>query len=198
MSRVLKVFGTADERRQLVEDYGSVADYDAFTLVEVSDAVAKSIARTHLAEDITGQYLLRIGDAVADTSKPRVTSRGTVRPHKAYAGVKTPGPGRHHYIVQFVGPIKSSWLARVKNAGGEPRAPYQGFAYVVRADKRALAAISALPIVRWVGHLPHYATRGLRHETTARRRQAEGRHERRGAKDTHPRRRVHGAVLRSR
>ena len=164
MSRVLKVFGTAEERKQIVENYGSLADYDAFTLVEVGDAAAKSLARRHLVEDISSQYLLRIGDVVADTSKPRVTSRGTVRPHKAYAGTRAPGPGRHHYVVQFVGPIKSSWLARVKKAGGEPRSPFQGFAYVVRANKKAVAAIAALPIVRWVGHLPHnarlaYATR---------------------------------------
>jgi subtilisin family serine protease len=169
MSHVLKVFGTVDERRKLADEYGSVADYDAFTLVEVGDAVAKSLARTHLVEDITSQYQLRIGDAVADTSKPRVTRRGKVRPHKAYAGLKQPGPGRHHYIVQFVGPIKSSWLARVRKAGGEPRAPFQGFAYVVRADKNALAAIAALPIVRWAGHLPYNARLGY-----ATRRRLEG------------------------
>jgi serine protease AprX len=164
MSPVLKVFGPPAERIKLTEKYGTLADYDAFTLVEVGDAAAKSLARTHLVEDITSQYQLRIGDAVVDTSKPRVTESGTVRPHKAYAGLKQPGPGRHHYIVQFVGPIKSAWLARVRKAGGEPRAPFQGFAYVVRADKKALSAIVGLPIVRWAGHLPYaarlaYATR---------------------------------------
>lgn len=164
MSRVLKVFGTPDERRQLVDAHGSLADYDAFTVVNVSDAVAKRLSRTHLVEDITRQYLLRIGDAVVDTSQPRVTNRGRVRPYKAKADRLTRGPVRHHYIVQFVGPIKSSWLGRVKRAGGEPRAPFQGFAHVVRADERALSAIATLPVVRWIGHLPHearlaYATR---------------------------------------
>ena len=85
---------------------GSLADYDAFTLVEVGERRPRASPVQHLIEDISSQYLLRIGDAVADTSKPRVTSRGAVRAHKAYAGIKPPGPGRHHYIVQFVGPIK--------------------------------------------------------------------------------------------
>ena len=157
MARVLKVFGSAEERKQLAAKHRLLADYDAFTLLEVGDEQAKRVARTHLVEDITQQYRLPIGETVADTRQPRITARGVARPHRAYAGVKSPGPGRHHYIVQFVGPIKKAWLANVKKAGGEPRVPYEGFAYVVRMDKKALAAVAALPIVRWVGHLPHRA-----------------------------------------
>ena len=74
----------------------------------------------------------------------------------------------------------------MKKAGGEPRAPFQGFAYVVRADKKALAAIAALPIVRWVGHLPHKA----RVAFTTRRRLEGGKQkaaiERRGPQDAPP------------
>ena len=154
MARVLKVFGSAEERKQLAAKHKLLADYDAFTLLEVADQHAKRVARSHLVEDITQQYRLPIGDTVADTRQPRITARGVARPHRAYEGVKSPGPGRHHYIVQFVGPIKKAWLTRVRKAGGEPRVPYEGFAYVVRMDKKALAAVAALPVVRWVGHLP--------------------------------------------
>jgi serine protease AprX len=157
MARVLKVFGSAEERKQLAAKHKPLADYDAFTVLEVPDQEAKRIARKHSVEDITQQYQLPIGESIADTRQPRITARGVARPHRAYAGVKSPGPGRHHYIVQFVGPIKKGWLTKVKKAGGEPRAPYQGFAYVVRMDKKALAAVAALPVVRWVGHLPHRA-----------------------------------------
>jgi serine protease AprX len=154
MSRVLKVFGSTEERKQLAAQHKPLADYDAFTLFEVPDQAVKRLARKHLVEDITPQYQLPIGEIVADTRQPRITARGVVQPHRAYKGIKSPGPGRHHYIVQFVGPIKKAWLTKVKKAGGEPRAPYQGFAYVVRMDKKALAAVAALPEVRWVGHLP--------------------------------------------
>src|SRR5687768_1130943 len=157
MPRVLKVFGSVEERKQLAAAHTLLADYDAFTLVEVADQQAKRVARTHLVEDITDQYRIAIGDIVADTRQPRITARGVARPHRAYAGVKSPGPGRHHYLVQFIGPIKKAWLANVQKAGGEPRAPYEGFSYVVRMDKKALAAVASLPVVRWVGHLPHHA-----------------------------------------
>jgi serine protease AprX len=108
-------------------------------------------------EDNTDQYELPLGESRADAIPPQTRTRRTARPPRATARTKSPGPGRHHYIVQFVGPIKKSWLTRVKSAGGEPRAPYEGFAYVVRADRKAAAAIAALPVVRWVGHLPHRA-----------------------------------------
>jgi serine protease AprX len=157
MARVLKVFGSAEERKQLAAAHRPLADYQAFTLLEVSDKEAKDLARKHWVEDITDQYKLPVGDRVADTSRPRVTARASALPHPAYKGTKSPGPGRHHYIVQFAGPIKPSWLTGVRKAGGEPRAPYQGFAYIVRANKRSLAAIMALPFVRWAGHLPYKA-----------------------------------------
>ncbi|MCK7496523.1 MAG: hypothetical protein MZW92_40650 [Comamonadaceae bacterium] len=117
---------------------------------------------------------------------------GKLRAHPAYRNVKRLAPGRHHYLVQFIGPIKSAWLKAIKKAGGEPRAPYENFAYVVRANDRQRAAIAALPFVRWVGHLPHRAhwrrTGGA----------AEGRRPRRTARARKRPGRVHGRVLRAR
>jgi subtilisin family serine protease len=82
-------------------------------------------------------------------------SRGGTR--AAAPKSKPPGPGRHHYIVQFVGPIKRSWLAAVKRKGGEVRRPFAGFSVIVRADAKTLKAVQQLPYVRWTGHLPHDA-----------------------------------------
>src|SRR5687767_1198029 len=147
MTRVLKIFGSADEREKLAETYPTLASYDAFSLFEVSDQDARGLARKHLTEDITSQYHLPIGEPLGDTQQPRAAARATARAPRPPAKTKSPGPGRHHYIVQFVGPIKRSWLTQVKKAGGEVRAPYQGFAYVVRADKNGVAAIKALPMV---------------------------------------------------
>ncbi|MBI4649934.1 S8 family serine peptidase, partial [Candidatus Desantisbacteria bacterium] len=75
--------------------------------------------------------------------------------HPAYKGVKPSLSGRHHYLVQFTGPIKEEWLKAVKNTGGEPREPFADFTYVVRADELILEKIKNLPFVRWIGHLPH-------------------------------------------
>src|SRR5215218_424787 len=116
MSRVLKVFGAADDRKQLAAKHAVLADYDAFTLFQVDDPAARSIARKHLVEDITDQYRLAIGEpaaALRSRSHGR-SSRAMDLPHGAAA---SPGPGRHHSVVQFVGPIKKSWLTSVKKAG---------------------------------------------------------------------------------
>lgn len=157
MSRVLKVFGSADERKQLVAKHGALADYSAFSVIELSDGDAERLARKHLVEDITAQYKLPMGVPDAPTAGKSV-ARIAGRAQAAPKSKKSLGKGRHHYIVQFVGPIKQRWLVAVRKAGGEPRAPYQSFAYIVRADAKQLRAITALPFVRWTGHLP-YKTR---------------------------------------
>jgi len=156
MSRVLKVFGAADDRKQLAATHAVLADYDAFTLFQVDDPAARSIARKHLVEDITDQYRLPIGEPAA-ALRSRSNGRSSRAMDLTHGAAASPGPGRHHFVVQFVGPIKKSWLTSVKKAGGEPRAPYQAFAYVVRMDAKGVAAVSELPFVRWVGHLPHRA-----------------------------------------
>jgi serine protease AprX len=155
---VVKVFGSPKERASLGRDYTLLADYDAFTLLDVSESEVKILARRHLVEDITSQYALPISrPEVTRAPRPQAVARAAARRPATPASPKPPSPGRHHHIVQFVGPIKRSWLAGVTKAGGEPRAPFEGFAYIVRANARTLQAIKQLPYVRWTGHLPHAA-----------------------------------------
>lgn len=133
--RTLKVFCTPAERRQLARKYRIIERYDGFALLEASPAAAKELAVRHVVEDVTAE----------------------LRPPRGDDGRKRLPPGPHHYLVQFVGPIKRAWLTQVKREGGELRAPAGGFTVVVRARVTALARIRALPCVRWVGHLPHRA-----------------------------------------
>src|SRR5687768_10193452 len=155
---VLKVFGSPEERSELGRDYTLLADYDAFTLLEISESQARSLARRHLVEDITRQYALPLNrPEVTHAPRPQAVARAGARRPATPALAKPPSAGRHHYIVQFVGPIKRSWLTGVTKAGGEIRAPFENFAYIVRANARTLQAIKQLPYVRWTGHLPHAA-----------------------------------------
>jgi len=155
--RILKVFASGPEQAKLRERFEPVATYDAFVVLEVSEADAAALAASHLVEDITGEYAIRLADRVIDTSVPRVDATGKRRPHPAYRATRTPSPGAHHHLVQFVGPIKESWLKGVAKAGGEPRTSAGGFTWIVRASDAGVRKISALPYVRWVGHLPHRA-----------------------------------------
>jgi serine protease AprX len=155
MDRILKVFVSGDDQDRLAKRVEVLERYDAFVLAQAPPATAKRLAREYLTEDITDQYSIPVATGTIDTSTPRIDVDGATRAHPAYArGAKLP-PGAHHYLVQFVGPIKDAWLRGVKRAGGEPRQLWGDFTYVVRADEDAIAKIAALPYVRWTGHLPY-------------------------------------------
>src|SRR6266508_4860485 len=155
MNRILKVFATEAEQERLAETLDVIERYDSFVLAEAAPATARKIAREHLVEDITDQYEIPVGAGTIDTSSPRVDAGGVTRAHPAYRRGASLPPGPHHYLVQFVGPIKDEWLRGVKRAGGEPRQLWGNFVFVVRADEDAIAKIAALPYVRWLGHLPY-------------------------------------------
>src|SRR5262245_56584006 len=127
MPRVLKVFAQGNDQR-LLADYGQVlAGYDAFAIVEPARGNATALRRRFPTEDISAQYALPVA-----------------------APSKGPTQRAHHYLVQFVGPVKRQWLARVKRQGGELREPYSDFTYVVRANLAVVEALRTLPFVRWV------------------------------------------------
>ena len=160
MSPMLKVFASGRDQDALAERYDLVERYPAFVLLDASAKQARAIEADHLVEDISDQYTIRLGGEVQasiDSSSPRITARGTTAAHPAYKGAKRLVPGPHHYLVQFVGPVKDAWLDSVRKAGGEVVDGYSGFTMVVRASDDSIARIAALPEVRWAGHLPTQA-----------------------------------------
>ena len=157
MDRILKVFLSGQRQDEFAERHEVVARYDAFVVVRVAAADAQSIMRDFLVEDITDQYAISLGGQVnssIDVSAPRITGRGTTVAHPAYPKAKRLVPGPHHYLVQFVGPVKPEWLETVRKAGGEVVDTHSGFTVVVRATQPQISRIAGLPEVRWAGHLP--------------------------------------------
>ncbi len=152
---VLKVFASEDELTDVLKRSRLIEKYNAFVLVEATPATARALGRKYPIEDITDQYQLELPNVVVNTSRPRVTTVGTRR-HPAYKAERLRS-GPHHYIVQFRGPIKDLWLARLRSTGAKLRSPQGNFSYVVRAQAAMLPKIAALPFVRWVGHLPYAA-----------------------------------------
>lgn len=156
MARILKVFGSSDQVEPGA-DVTVVATYPAFTVVEASDAKASDLATQALVEDITDQYRIEHDGFALDTSRPRIASGGETLAHPAYATTDTPTTGPHHYIVQFVGPIKQEWRDELETAGGKIVGSYGNFAVIARLAPSDVAAIQKLPTVRWLGHLPYSA-----------------------------------------
>jgi hypothetical protein len=141
---ILKVFGANANALDPKAGARVLEKYDAFLLVEADDANARQLARKFPVEDIT------------DRLSP-VTVRARLR---TAAGAKRSAPadklsaGPHHYVVQFIGPVKDGWLRKVRAAGAVLRVPYGEFGYVVRTKDSGLTKIKALPFVRSTNHLP--------------------------------------------
>lgn len=155
MNSTVKIFCRKEEQKSISRQYHVLEQYDGFVLAEVSQPESEELSQKYPVEDITGICNLHVGERVFDTSIPRITAKGKIHSHPAYRGLKKLSPGRHHYLVQFIGPIKEKWLKKIKRAGGELRVPFADFTYVVRADDKTLNQIAELPFVRWTGHLPH-------------------------------------------
>ena len=156
MKQTIKAFCVGKKRKELIDKYGCVVEYDGFILLEVSKAAAKKIASLVPIENITNHFTILSGTEQIDTSVPRVSIDGKVKAHSSYKRVRKVSSGPHHHLVQFVGPIKKSWLTKVKKLGGIPRQHYGNYVYVVRCDEQTLFEIIELPFVRWAGHLSHH------------------------------------------
>src|SRR3978361_2148121 len=114
---ILRIFATGSQQREIARQYKAVQAYAGFILVEVPENKAQLVLKNYLSEDITDQYEIRVPDAAhkGKTLRFKDISQERSRPFPA---------GKHHYLVQFVGPIKRQWLSGVKTAGGELRDAY--------------------------------------------------------------------------
>lgn len=157
MARTLKIYDYTPPADAAAQAVKIIETYPAFVLAEVGENAVEGLKRSHLVEDVTDQYELPAGSTSIDTTKPRINAQGKTMPHPAYRAAATLKPGPHHYIVQFIGPIKNAWLTKTRKAGAELVEPYGSFSYVARLTSKAVTSVSKLPFVRWLGHLPYRA-----------------------------------------
>jgi serine protease AprX len=127
MKNILKVYAGKKDIAAIREAARIIESYDAFILVEADEKTSRSLARKFPVEDITAQYELSFGDRRIVTSQPRISSTGSTRPHAAYRSERPLKPGPHHYMVQFIGPIKQNWLMRIRATGAKLREPRGNF-----------------------------------------------------------------------
>lgn len=127
--------------------------YDSFVLVEATDKQISNLKEEGFKvvpqEEPTA---IKLGAVTINTDQPRFNERGAVLSHSAYAHEKDPGPGKHHYIVQFIGPIKEEWKKEIEKLGGTIGEPLPSHSYIVEMDGKTREAVINLSFVRWVGH----------------------------------------------
>jgi len=130
-----------------------LAPYDSFVLVEATEEQIEALRaegfKVVLREDLNQ---IDLGTRSIDTRRPRYTRDGTLQPHPDYPHMDGPGPGSHHYIVQFIGPIKPEWQAQIADWGGQMCDPLPSYSWVVEMDEATLQQVLQAPFVRWVGH----------------------------------------------
>jgi len=130
-----------------------VENYDSFVLVEVTDEQIAELEKEGykvLIQDDIGR--IQIGDAIIDTDTARYDENGSILPHPSYESQKDFDTGMHHYIIQFIGPIKEEWIKNIENLGGVLGAPYPSHSYIIELDEDIRNKVVNLPYVRWVGH----------------------------------------------
>ena len=144
MNHTLKVFVSGDEQERIPN--GKVIEhYDGFhCMVEVPESAVTELQQSYLTEDITPLYQIQTRARTINTNRARIDKTGAVRAHAAYKTETRLESGLHHYLVQFIGPIKEKWLRGVRKAGGTLRAPFGDFTYVVAAEVDTIKAISRL------------------------------------------------------
>ena len=163
--RALKVFCTGEEQKKLISDlaierWGSKGKhyitYPGFVVVHVPREQADQICSRFAYEDLTEQFKLDTdADELHKTDWQIEYREGELSPATVkYLSSLDSGP--HHYLVQFNGPVKRSWINALRRKKIEFREPYKTFTHVVRCTASRLRSIYEYPYVRWVGHLPHY------------------------------------------
>ncbi len=115
---ILKVFGSEADAAYIRDHARLIEPYDAFLLVEADEKQTQALAKQYPVEDITDQYQLTVNNRSASRVKPRAM---VADKQPAIPGTDKLSPGAHHYIVQFIGPIKQAWLAKLRATGARLR-----------------------------------------------------------------------------
>jgi hypothetical protein len=122
-------------------DVRVIARYDAFTVVEAAGDDAERLQRAG-ADLRNDMREVKVGRAEIDPARDRAPLRGLSRGRPALA------------VVQFVGPVKDAWLARLRATGARVVTYMAENGYLVRASAAELAVLDELsesdPAVRAV------------------------------------------------
>ncbi len=119
-----------------------LSEYQDYVLAEAdADQVAQLRARGFEVE-------------VYQSAAPKALAFAHAEPTARAQPPSAYGPGEHHYLVQFAGPIKPEWLASIVDHGGRPLEPQPPTGYIVALGDAAYQWITAGP--RYISSVAHY------------------------------------------
>ena len=160
------IYATRRQRKRLIgAGITFLAEYDDYVLAEISKAQIAELrgagfeVEIQAAADVLevrGRSVTMLPAEARDGVQ--ATANVAMAEERGYAVLRdsapeTYGPGHHYYLVQFVGPIKSDWLAEISAHGGRVQEPVPPCGYIVALDQAAHEWITVEPAyVRWIGH----------------------------------------------
>jgi subtilisin family serine protease len=169
MTQTVLIYAGQRQRKKLArEGIAFLAEYDDYVLAEVSDEELQQLRSARYEIEVQGKSpALRVRGRLVNmeapgSAAPEAEVHPAVQPDAAGitflpAGPSPQylGPGRHYYLVQFVGPVKLEWLAEIEAHGGRPEEPVPPQGYIIGLDPASydwLAGSQRPVYVRWVGH----------------------------------------------
>jgi len=123
-----------------------IVDYGAFVLATVSGQASAALqSKGMILRTLTDRSTLYLGSVSFDTAKAAPAIADNLRIASYPAG--TAGL----YLVQFKGPILSSWLDGLRAQGVRVYNYIPNFAFVVQMTPEQAKGVSFSPMVQWVG-----------------------------------------------
>lgn len=124
-----------------------LVDYGAFALWRTATDLSPSLLDHASVATLDESDSIGLRDGAIDTSAGVSMNTANLRQERS--------AGEQFWMVQFVGPVKDSWLDALRGAGLELVMYMPSNAYVVWGDAAALANLDALaassPVIQWTG-----------------------------------------------
>lgn len=128
MSHTVIVFVEGAAQRQVQQQVERVLEqYPAFVLVEATDEQVAALREQ--------------GYVVEERKAPSPPPVAIAAPAPRVA------PGRHHFLVTFIGPVRPEWLRALEDVGCVMRQPMPPYGYVVELDTDQISDLLAKPYI---------------------------------------------------
>ncbi len=146
MAHTVLIYAARRQRARLMKQgINILAEYDDYVLAKVTDEQTEMLQASgyeievyqapSMAQPLTKGKRNMIADAQTLPWGPPPTEYG---------------PGQHYYLVEFIGPVKQSWLDDIRANGGGIQSPVPPAGYIIALDE---------PAYNWLVSEPGYVTR---------------------------------------
>jgi hypothetical protein len=143
MIETVLIYATRRQRKQLAREGIEI-------LTEYEDYVLAQATAAEVADLRAGGYEVEVYEAASSVRE--LFSASAAAPQGPPPAEFGPGP--HHYVVEFAGPVKAEWLADIEAHGGRPLEPQPPSSYVVALDGPAYDWVTTGPA--YVRSVVHY------------------------------------------